>query len=279
MSRKTLALYMLLICSCQYENAPTGPAPGNGVSDKATRQQPKQVSPLSPEPVDEVAVLAEVKQQTAAADISVLFIGNSHSQSIAGTLTRIFARNQPDSPTYIRRAGISGYLADHLAAGSTSRLIQAGKWNYVVLQGQKYSTSGKYEYPHEAAIELARLAKLAGAQVIMFPEWARRDVPGEYARVRHLHELIADKTSATVAPIGEAWEAALNENETLDLYAPDGNHASSLGHYLNACIFYGIITGLPAGSASLPVEPESEFHKRQLEQVSSEVVARLADLK
>lgn len=209
------------------------------------------------------------KEEIEQAELSVLFIGNSHSWIIPKLLTEIYERQQPGKKVLVRRVRFTGFLVDHLKSGNTKKLIESGPWDYVVLQAQKYSTSGKYHYPYDAAIELSQAATDVGAKIIMYPEWPRRDVPDEYERIRALHETIAEQIGATVAVarIGEAWEAVRQENDRLELYAPDGNHASQLGSYLVACVFYSMIADASPYSSKLPEKPETEFNRRLIERV------------
>ncbi len=176
-----------------------------------------------------------------AGEIRVLFIGNSHSTPIPRLLTDIFKRHRPQTKTLIRNAPFSGFLVDHSQTSSTLELIRAGQWDYVVLQAQKYSTTGKYTYPIDGAMQLAKVATDSGAKILMYPEWSRAGVPDEYRRIKLIHNSIAEKTGARVAPIGEAWAAA-SVTDKNQLYAADGNHASPAGSYLNACVFYAMIT-------------------------------------
>lgn len=188
------------------------------------------------------------------ADLRVLFIGNSHSVPLPKLLQEIYARQQPSKTTCFRKLPGMGFLVDQLRSPGTTDAIRDGEWDYVVLQAQKYSTTGTRSYPTSAAIELSAIAKEAGAKVLMYPEWSRRDVPDEYIRIRAIHDSIAEATGAVVAPIGEAWEAAaeLSSIEFETLYAFDGNHASKDGSYLNACVFYALMAG------ESPEESESE---------------------
>jgi len=173
--------------------------------------------------------------------IAVLFLGNSHSAPIPKLLAEIYAKKQPSIKTTFRTAPSFGFLAEQIHSKKTTDMIKSGKWDYVVLQAQKYSTTGKYSYPTDAAIELAEMAQTAGSKVLMYPEWSRKGVPDEYARIRKIHDGIAQATGAQVAPIGECWNAAIDEYGIDGLHARDGNHASNLGSYLNACVFYSII--------------------------------------
>ena len=53
----------------------------------------------------------------------------------------------------------------------------------------------------------------------------------------------AKKAKATVAPVGEAWEAVRSADEKLgrELYKGDGSHPSAKGAYLASCVFYRTI--------------------------------------
>ncbi len=62
----------------------------------------------------------------------------------------------------------------------------------------------------------------------------------------------------------EAWDAASATCERGELYASDGNHASSDGSYLNACVFYALITGESPEANSDRLEDSSSI-ARQLE--------------
>ena len=62
---------------------------------------------------------------------------------------------------------------------------------------------------------------------------------------------IAKELHADVAPVGAAWQRAMQEDRTLELYMPDGSHPSANGTYLAACMFYAALLdtsplGLPA---------------------------------
>lgn len=195
--------------------------------------------------------------------LSVLFIGNSHSAPIPLLLKQIFAHRRPELATNFRLAPGSGFLIDQMKQKSTTDAIRSGQWDYVVLQAQKYSTTGKYKYSTEGAIALAEMAKESGAKVLMYPEWSRRDVPDEYKRIRAIHDSIAEETGAVVAPIGEAWELAAKSTKC-DLYHADGNHASELGSYLNACVFYSMFVNDCAVLSSDPASDREKVDEQRL---------------
>lgn len=214
-------------------------------SSQARRTVPTpQSDPVIDPAIDQTSFVTELSDigEKKPDEIRVLFIGNSHAAPMPKLLTGIFKRQQPDANTLIRSAASFGFLVDHAKTPGTLELIRSGEWDFVVLQAQKYSTTGKYTYPTDGAEQLCKIANDSGAKILMFPEWSRVDVPQEYHRIKAIHNSIAAKTGAQVAPIGEAWEAAALSTERNRLYAGDGNHASPAGSYLTACVFYSMIT-------------------------------------
>jgi hypothetical protein len=56
---------------------------------------------------------------------------------------------------------------------------------------------------------------------------------------------------ADLAPVGLAWEKALERDPSIDLHHLDERHANPVGAYLTACVFYAVLfnaspEGLPA---------------------------------
>lgn len=194
-----------------------------------------------------------------AADVSALFIGNSHTWNLDTIIERMFAQAHPDQHVCIARAPGNGFLVDHARNKKTRDLIKLGKWDFVILQAQKYSTTGRNSYPYDGALELSKLAQDNGAKVIMFPEWSQRGVPDEHRRIDKIHHEIAAQTGATVAPIGDCWDAVLKSDPGVNLYSADGNHASNLGAYLNACVFYSLLAGEEAPPPKKPSDDDAHL--------------------
>ena len=178
----------------------------------------------------------------------LLFIGNSHSA----------ANGLPDLVTTLIETGMPGvdadsglapgyrFLADRLNDGVTQPMLTSKAWTHVILQAQKYSSTGRYYYPTDAAEEWIRRVKAQNGQPMLFPEWPRRGNTEEGPRIHALHLSIASREPACVAPIGLAWEESLRQYPTLALHAVDGNHSNLTGALLSAYVFYQLLTNLPA---------------------------------
>ena len=81
-------------------------------------------------------------------------------------------------------------------------LLEGGQWTHVILQAQKYSTSGLYTYSTAGAKSWIALAKARGITPVLYPEHPQAGDLSEGMRVFRLHQQIASEQAACVAPIG-----------------------------------------------------------------------------
>lgn len=188
------------------------------------------------------------RAKVTSGDIRVLLIGNSHSSKndLPELLASLIREAHQNTVVHAEAAPRWAFLADRIGDNVTQKTLESGRWTHVVLQAQKYSTSGRYYYPTDAAEEWIRRVKLRGSVPILFPEWARRGNSEEGARVHALHMSIASREPACVAPVGYAWQVALDADRRLRLHASDGNHAGRKGALLTAYVLYQAITDQPA---------------------------------
>ena len=194
-----------------------------------------------------VSLVAVFMSATAVADdfeYSVLLIGNSHSsRGNLPSVLRQLLESGGSASAHVEAARKWAFLEERLENNFTQEILESRRWTHVVLQAQKYSTSGRYIYPTTAAEEWIRRSRKIGAQPILFPEWPRRGNLEEGARVHRLHMEIATREPACVAPIGLAWEIMLDANPGIRLHHRDGNHANRTGALLTAYVLYAVITG------------------------------------
>ncbi len=181
-------------------------------------------------------------------DFQVLMFGNSHvaANNLPGLVTLLLRRGRPQANVYAVVADGGSYLDERFQDRISLPLLQSKKWSHVILQGQKYSTSGRYSYSTSEAEMWISLSKKQLATPILFPEHARANNFEEGDRVYQLHQSIAAKETACVAPVPLAWTLAMQQFPDLELHVPDGNHANENGSVLTAMLFYQIITGDPA---------------------------------
>ncbi|MBT9456982.1 MAG: hypothetical protein IV097_10210 [Burkholderiaceae bacterium] len=206
-----------------------------------------------------------------SADVTVLMMGNSHT-----TVNQL-----PQQLEVLLRAGLPGksvavavapgwmFLDERLADSQSLALLRSREWTAVVLQAQKYSTTGMYQYSTAEAGELVQEARRVKALPVLFPEWPRRGVP-ETGTIYDLHVSIARQQPACVAPIGQAWDLARERMPALALHAADGNHSTLAGAHLTALMLYATLTGAsPQGLPALDMGIDG-VTQTQLRQVAAD---------
>ena len=179
------------------------------------------------------------------ADISLLFMGNSHTQYhfVPDQVAAMVRAAKPGRTVAVTLAPGSMFLDEHALDPGTTDLLETRRWSFVVLQAQRYSTSGLFSYPIDGAVELARKARTSGAVPVMFPEWPRRGV-NETQRIFDLHVSIAQREPACVAPVPQAWDLSSARHPTLFLHDADGNHSAPAGAFLAALVIATTMTGV-----------------------------------
>jgi hypothetical protein len=218
-------------------------------------------------------------EKVRSADVSVLFVGNSHTTmhdlpNLVGEMIRF---RLPGTTFYAHVVGV-GFLEDVARDPTCREEIESRPWKYVVLQAQKESRSGKFKYSTAEGIEVAKLAKDRGATVVFFAEWGLGDVPGHGPRIEQGYREMADAAGARVAPIGRAWDLALAARPDLPLHDVDGNHQSALGAFLTACVLCGRLTGeSPETLAAFPYPAVSEADRKFLADAAARALAAAVD--
>lgn len=136
----------------------------------------------------------------ALADVTLLFMGNSHTSfnNLPGMVAQIVRAARPGRTVHYEEAPGWMFLAERAVDPASLELLER-PWSHVVLQAQKYSTSGLFEYSIDRAEALVRRARAARAVPVLFPEWPRRGVP-ETQRIYDLHVSIARRPPARSWP-------------------------------------------------------------------------------
>ena len=209
--------------------------------------------------------------EPALADYELLFIGNSHSSfnGLPHLVTMLIEETELGKTAHATLAPGADFLAERLNDGKTQETLETQKWTHVFLQAQKYSSTGHFYYPTDAAQEWIRRIKTQNAAPIMFPEWPRRGNTEEGQRVYELHLSITAREPACVAPVGPVWDAFIFRHPKIELHAADGNHSNLNGALLTAYVFYQILTGKPANTLGYIAEIDvSQETQRKLKEVA-----------
>lgn len=176
--------------------------------------------------------------------MNVLFIGNSHTYmnsmpAMLLALVQAEDRGFKLSIDQITGRGVS--LKWHWEHPATREMITSRSWDYVVLQDR---SGGPLEEPESFREHTALLdgeIRKQGAKTILYMTWANRHRPETQAMITDAYTGMADRLKALLAPVGVVWERARRIKPEIDLYHEDGRHASPVGSYLTACVFYAML--------------------------------------
>jgi hypothetical protein len=188
----------------------------------------------------------------AHAPLRILWIGNSYTyvNDLPRTLTLLSlaaGENRVPAITTVLRGG--QFLRGHMARKDMAALMAKG-WDYVVLQDQSLAPIQQPDTVLHYGTQLGTMAKQAGAKVLLYVTWPRRDTPQTAGTILSVYTRLAQSLGATLVPVGPAWMAMRDEAPATDLYIEDGSHPSPIGTYIAASVFYGVLYGKsPVGLA------------------------------
>jgi hypothetical protein len=185
--------------------------------------------------------------------LNILFIGNSHTylhympQMLAQLVK---AANCGFDLEVDQSIGEGASLEWHWNNEPTRCKMRSRNWDYIVLQDR----SGG---PLEDLISFQKHARLLdaeikkhGAATLLYMTWANQNRPETGIALADAYRRMADELGAYLVPVGLAWDKAKKNSPELTLHHKDGRHASPVGAYFTACLFYSILTnaspkGLP----------------------------------
>jgi hypothetical protein len=197
--------------------------------------------------------------------LRVLFVGNSltSDNSMPAMVSRLAEGDRRAAPIFtVRYARRGSTLEDAADDARLSELLRDERWNHVVLQEHSLISSRPADRQARtlpAASALGLRARQSGAQTVLFSSWGYKDGDGRVesgdtrqameARISRGSLELASPLSASIAPVGRAWEEALRRLPELDLWRYDGRRPDRWGSYLTACVFYALLTHRdPTGS-------------------------------
>jgi len=214
--------------------------------------------------------------------MNILFIGNSHTyyNELQDMFAEMVKAGGTDDIYSVRCTGPGVPLSWHCDNPKTHAMIAERNWDYVVLQDRSGSPLETPVEMFESASTLHKLIKNeTNAEVVLYMTWANRLRPHQQAEVTMRYEELTNELGCMLAPVGAAWEKALNTIDRLVLHDADNRHANPTGTYLAACVFYARITGKsPVGLPGTIVSNGdslaaiSAYLAKQLQQIAADVV-------
>lgn len=213
-----------------------------------------------------------------AADVPLLFLGNSHTaqHDVPGLVRQLLVA--ADSSRTVATVTAPGFLFldERLTDAASLALVRTQRWSSVVLQAQRYSTSGQVDYSTAEAVEWVRLTRAAGGVPVLFPEWPRRGI-NESGRIFALYASIAQIEPACVPPIPQAFDLVAAQHPTIVLHAADGNHAAPAGALLAAMLLATTLSGrMPSSLPALVPGPVDAGTQAALRDAATRAVAQVS---
>jgi hypothetical protein len=236
-------------------------------------------------------VLSFVATPRAVAE-RVLFIGNSFTYGAGSavrfyrnhTVTDLNAEGVGGVPALVEsfttQSGLDYTVALETRGGTgldfhlaeKRELIGGQSWDIVVAHGYSTLDADRPRSPDKLVATAAELAKLLrernpDVELYLMATWARADqvyrdegawagksVDAMATDVRAAYDAAAAAAKATVIPVGEAWNRAMQagiadanpydgiDAGKIDLWTYDHYHASTFGYYLEALVIFGQLT-------------------------------------
>lgn len=226
-------------------------------------------------------------------EINVLFLGNSYTyvNDLPAMIEEISA-NEGKSFNHESVTPGGCTLFQHVESQNSLSKIRKGKWDFVVLQEQSQLPSIDY-YRHKTlkpsykALYDSIMLYNPYAKVVGYMTWGRRYggqqcvnfgeglyCSTDFVDFNHMQDSLtaaycenAYATNSQVAPVGEAWKAALEKDPNLSLHSNDDSHPSYDGSYLAACVFHAIFWN---------ESPIGIYHNEQIHDAKAELLQTTA---
>jgi hypothetical protein len=201
----------------------------------------------------------------------ILFLGDSYTYfNDLPAMISDLARHGNHCTIQTRMVAPGGWrLKDHWEKGTGRQLLEAEKWDFVVLQdqstlGMNYWVDGRDHVNSDAvfrpyAEKWAAAVHAKGATPVFFLTWAGKNTPEDQSTLSYAYARVAKETRSLLIPVGMAWEAVRRDRPQIGLFYPGhGSHPSPAGSYLAACVFYAAMfhlnpLGLPSKLIGTPV--------------------------
>ena len=191
------------------------------------------------------APAAQPQDAPSKDEISVLFIGNSftYCHDLPKMVAELAKASKQTKLVYERETPGGCTLEKHWKDGKALAKIQSRKWDFVVLQDHSQAALLKRDSMFDYGKKLDAEIKKQGAKTILYMTWALQNKPDDQPAISKAYLDLSKELKAKIAPVGNAWEAAIKADGKLVLHEKDKKHPNSTGTYLAACVFYATIYG------------------------------------
>jgi len=178
-------------------------------------------------------------------EVHVLFIGNSFTyyHDLPKMIAELAKAGKQRPMRHERETPGGCTLEKHWKDGKALAKIQSRKWDFVVLQDHSTAALLKKDSMFDHGKKFDAEIKKQGAKTLLYMTWALQNKPDDQATISKGYLDLSKELKAQIAPVGNAWEAALKADKKLVLHEKDKKHPNATGTYLAACVFYATIYG------------------------------------
>lgn len=186
---------------------------------------------------------------------TVLFLGNSYtSTNNIPQITADIASNMGDNLVFDDYTPGGYKLSQHYTDPVSLAKIQAGPWDFIVLQEQsQIPSSSGFTFVGNVSNMVQYIKNNTTCTLPMFyMTWGRKNGDalncpnhpqvctylGMDAATRTAYMSMAQISDAEVTPVGAVWRYVRSNYPAINLYQPDDSHPTAEGSYLAACCFY-----------------------------------------
>ena len=196
--------------------------------------------------------------------LRILFIGNSllNFNDVPNTTSKLL-ESDGSGRRVVYRNHFVGHLEDIAPGTIIDGDVASGQYDVLVLQGAMVSSSMKHTYSQDRGIAMAQAAKRLGKRVILYVEWPRRRID-ETEYTMNVYRGIAKVTGAELLPVCYVWNKVHDRLPSVELWQPDGNHATNSGSLIAAYALYFKLAGPERSPTFLPRDIDPSFAKTAL---------------
>ena len=173
--------------------------------------------------------------------MKILFIGNSHTYVNDMPALVAGLAEKDGTACEVTMIAHGGWFLEQHAAGPEARFnILFGHYDYVVLQEHAHPF-GPEEKMYAAAEKIGGWIREAGSTAVAYMTWTEKNNEAGQPRMTAAYETMAERLPALLAPVGVEWWKYLHAHPEVEMYAPDGEHASLRGSELAAEVIWKTI--------------------------------------
>src|SRR5262245_48624949 len=151
--------------------------------------------------------------------LRVLFIGNSYTyvNDLPKMVAALASAGKQRPIQHDRETPGGCTLEKHWKDGKALKKIQAGPWDYIVMQEHSLRPLTDRPRMFEYAAKLNAEIGKQKAHTLLYQTWARQNTPEKQPELSKAYLDLGKELRARVAPVGMAWERALKEDPKLTL--------------------------------------------------------------